>query len=213
MMTWVRARVEQGDDRGLSLVEVIVAMTLTVLVTGTMIGTVFSSSRAGKVVRSQHDLTQEATVVLNRMTRELREAQAVTTVTNANGPNFSATGNVDMTFDVDFNGNGTIEPATADPERLTYRFDRANNRVLLLADSYSTPIIAGGVQNMTLSFTGRGADWTTFDAIAAGGNGNGLLDGFELRKVDAVQVQLVMKIDGHTQTLNTGVNLRNLTSS
>ena len=206
-------------EAGFTLVEMLVAMALSLLITGTMLGAVLSASGAGTAVRSQHDIAQEATVVINRLSRELREAEAVQSVTNATGPNYSPTANVEITFDVNFNsGKGpgqdnSIEPAAPDPERLTYRFERANHRVLLLAASYSTPIIAGGVQDMTLSFTGKGKDWTTYDAAAAGGNANGLLDGFELKKIDAVQIHLVMQVGGHTQTLDTGVNLRNMTTS
>ena len=46
---------------------------------------------------------------------------------------------------------------------------------------------------------------------AHGGNGNGLLDSFELAKIDSVQISIVMDVNGSTQTLDAGVNLRNLT--
>jgi prepilin-type N-terminal cleavage/methylation domain-containing protein len=198
-------------DGGFTLIETMVAMTLATLLMGTMITAVFSADRTGAVVRSQHDITQEAAVVLSRLTRELREAKEIVSVTNAAGPNYSSTGNVDITFDVDFDGNGTIDPYAADPEELTYRFDRTRHQVLLLAASYSTPIIAGGVRDLTLDFKGQGKPWTAFDATTAGGNGNVLLDGFELKNIDSVAITMVMDVGGSTQTLNAGTNLRNLT--
>jgi type II secretory pathway pseudopilin PulG len=204
-------RADPPSEDGFTLIEIMVAMSLAILLMGTMISAVLSAGKTGSVVRSQHDITQEAAVVLSRMTRELREALKITTVTNASGPNYSATGNVDVTFDVDFNNDGTIDPYAADPEELTYRFDRTRHQVLLLAASYSTPIIAGGVKDLKLDFTGKGKPWTDFDATTAGGNGNGLLDGFELKNIDAVKITMVMDVDGSTQTLDAGVNLRNLT--
>lgn len=204
-------RAAPSREAGFTLIELTLAAALTIALLGTMLSVVFSSAQTGSTVRDQHDLTQEATVVLNRLTREIREAKAISSVTNATGPNYSPTGDVAVTFDVDFNGDGVIDPYAPDPERLTYTFQRSRQRVLLQTANTATPVIAGGVQDLTLSFTARGADWTTLDPVAAGGNGNGLLDGFELAKLDAVQVHLVMSINGRTQTFDTGVNLRNLT--
>lgn len=204
----------EGSEAGFTLVEVLVAIVLASLLGGTMLAALISSAQAGRVVRNQHDIAQEATVVLNRMGRELREAYAIQSVTNASGSGatYDPAGNVEITFDVDFNNNGTIEPDAADPERLTYRFNRATHQVLLLASTYNTPIIAGGVNDMQLFFRGRDNDWTTYDTTAKGGNGDGLLNGFELKRLDTVEIRLVMRTASNTQTLDTSVNLRNLTS-
>ena len=209
----LRARLAAQDGQsGFTMVELLLAASISIAILGTMMGAVFAAARTGTTVRDEHDVAQEATVVLNRLTREIREAKQISSVTNPTGPNYSATSNVGVTFDVDFNGDGVIDPYAADPERITYTFDRANRRVLLQSANTTTPVIAGGVQDMTLTFTAKGASWTTLDATAGGGNNNGQLDGFELNQLDGIQIHLVMSVNGHSQSFDTGVNLRNLTS-
>lgn len=204
-------RLRHTGASGLSLVEVLVALLLTTLLSTMLFSSVTGTAKVVDKGKQQADLTEEARLMLGRMSRELRQARAVTAVTNPTGPGFSPTSDTAVTFEVDFNGNGTIDPSAADPEVLTYRYDAANRRVLLLAAGQSVPILAGNVQRFELGFSGAGRTWDAIDADpTAGGNGNGLLD-VELGKIDTVTVRVVMSAGGSQQSFQTTVDLRNLT--
>jgi type II secretory pathway component PulJ len=77
-------------DGGFTLVEALVASALLILV---MTMTLSVASTTGGIVgqaRDTTDLNEEARGALNRMTRELREASAITAVTNpAQSPSLS----------------------------------------------------------------------------------------------------------------------------
>ena len=238
-MSALLRRVRAADGtRGFTLVELLVSSMLFLMLSSMVFTAVISASRAAQGSREYNDLNEEARLLLNRMSRELREAKAVTAVANPGGavdgtgtPKFGgyyasdATGDVEVTFDVDFNGNGTIEPAADDPETLTYRYDRANRRVLLLAAGQSLPVLAAEVETFVLRYTSRvheadGAvdgvadgvvDWEELDADAADadGNGNNVLDGQELSKLDSITIELTVLRGSRQQTYRTQVDLRN----
>ncbi len=102
-----------------------------------------------------NDLNGEARLVLNRMSRELREAQRITAVINPAGPGYSATADSSITFEVDFNGNGTIEPNAADPEELTYFYDVSARQLQLQAAGSALPVLAANVAGFKMNFTSR----------------------------------------------------------
>ena len=111
-----------GDD-GLTLVELLVTILLLGIIGTLGIGAAVSTQRASDTNRTVNDLNEEARLSLTRLSRELREAERIVAVTNPTGPGYNATQDTSVTFEVDFNGNGVIEPTAADPERLTYVWD------------------------------------------------------------------------------------------
>lgn len=231
------ARVRCGGSGGFTLIELLVASTIFFILSGMMFTTVVGAARQAANSREYNDLNEEARLMLNRMSRELREARAITQVTNP-GAAVSATGtplygyytpssttNPTMTFDVDFNGNGVIEPAAADPEQLTYEYDRANKRVLLKADGQAVPVLAANVESFAMRFTSRYyqsdgsidgtrdglVQWEELDADAvnAKGNGNKVLDGSEITRIDSIAVEVTVLKGPRQQTYRTQVDLRN----
>ena len=223
-----------GEDRGFSLAETLVASVVLLIVLTVMFSTVFSSAQASKSTRVSNDSNEEARIMLTRMARELREATAVTDVTNpgatgtavASCDTFDATQPVSITFQVDFDGDKTIEPDAADPEELTYTYDPTTRRVVESAAGQSYPVLAGNVEEFKLTYTSRNqlADgecdataggtvyWSDLDRDTADGigNNNGVLDN-ELSDIDAVTIQLTMQPSGSAaqQTYRTQVDLRN----
>jgi Tfp pilus assembly protein PilW len=225
-----------GRDDGFTLIELLVGLVLTSLVTSTIFTAVMAATRVAKSSRTVNDLNEEARLVMNRMTRELREARVVTSVVNPAGPGgatMDGTGDVSLTFEVDFNGNGVIEPDAADPEVLTYLYDRASQQLVLKAAGQSLPVLAANVADFTVNFTTRryqydgvqfttGAGCTAVNQTKDGivhwyevdkypgsiGNCNGLLD-TELSVIDSVQIDLKVLYGPQQQVYRTTVDMRN----
>ena len=237
-LTQLLDRVRRSADRGFTLAELLVASMLFLLLSSMVFTSVVAATRTAQSSRQYNDLNEEARLLLNRMSRELREAQAVTAVSNpgeareADGdplyvgyympdPNADTT----VTFDVDFDGDGTIEPAAGDPETLTYRYDRTNRRVLLLAAGQELPVLAAEVENFSFRYSSRFHEsdgavdgvkdgivaWEELDADAAYalGNKNHVLDGHELAKLDSITIEITVLKDSRQQTYRTQVDLRN----
>jgi len=223
-------------DAGFTLIELLVGLVLTSLVTSTIFAAVMAATRVAKSSRTVNDLNEEARLVMNRMTRELREARVVTSVSNPAGPagaTMDGTSDVSLTFEVDFNGNGVIEPDAADPEVLTYLYDRAGQRLVLQAAGQSLPVLAANVADFTLDFTTRRyqydgvqfsagtgctavnqtkdgvVHWYEVDKYPASvGNCNGQLDA-ELSVIDSVQIDLKVLYGPQQQVYRTTVDMRN----
>jgi hypothetical protein len=64
-------------------------------------------------------------------------------------PAYDATANTAITFEVDFNGNGVIEPNAGDPEVITYSYNRASSRLLLQAGGQTLPVLASNVTSFS----------------------------------------------------------------
>jgi prepilin-type N-terminal cleavage/methylation domain-containing protein len=207
------------DDRGFTLVELMVATSLFLVLSGLMFTVVTSGARVVKTSRKYNDLNEEARVMLNRMSREIREAKAITAVTN---PGFAPGVDRSITFTVDFDGDGVIEPNAADPEVLTYRYEAAAKRVTLTAGGASVDVLAANVTKFALDFTSSAgylydanpADgtttWQELDADTTGrvGNRNGVLDQ-ELLHIDSVTIQFTVLDKPHQQDYRTTIDLRN----
>jgi prepilin-type N-terminal cleavage/methylation domain-containing protein len=233
-----RVRSQSCQDRGFTLVELLVGMVIFSIIMSVIFTAVMASSRLAKNSQTVNDLNEEARLVLNRMSRELREAQALTAVANpmAGSPatTLNPAGDVSITFHVDFNGNGTIEPLAADPEELTYLYDRAGQRLILKAGGLSTPVLAANVADFSVDFTSRRyqfdgvawaagsgctsiseprdgtVHWWEIDKYPSGsvGNCDGQLNS-ELVAVDSIMLNLKVLYGAKQQVYQTTVDLRN----
>lgn len=231
-----RPRPRPQDDAGLTLVELLVTVLLMGIIGSIGIGVAVSTQRAGETNRVVNDLNEEARLSLTRLSRELREAESIVAVTNPSGPGYQADQDVSVTFEVDFNGNGVIEPSAADPERLTYVWDASAGELMLQASAVSYPVVSGNVEEFRLDLTSRlysfdgvnsaaglegcavpaGAakdgivHWWEVDGYRARGNCNGTPD-VELSAVDSVGIELKVLEGSRQQTYRTQVDLRNVT--
>lgn len=205
-------------DAGVSLVEVLVAVGLFGMLGTLLLGFALSTGEVADDVQRTAGLSEEARLAMERMTRELRQAEAVRGVALPASPG----GATAITFWTDFDGDGAEDVVPTDPERLTYRWDPASGELTLTANEGSTIAetrpMADRVSSFVLGL--RSSLWeldadgngvTTWQEVdrAPGGNGNGQPDGAELTRIDLVEVSLRLREDGHTQGYVTEVDLRN----
>ena len=168
-----------GDDAGFTLVEMLCAMVMLGAFGSIFMSTVMGADNSASATSSQHDLNEEARLALNRMARELRQATALTSVLNPDGPSYNSASITAVTFTADFNGDGCIDGvaptptpspppvcqpyAASNPETLTYCWDpSATVRQLYLIPGVlatsscqvtgARPILAGQVTTFELSY-------------------------------------------------------------
>jgi len=221
----------KNDDSGFTLIELLVASVMFFIVLAAIATVVATTSSSAETTRQTNDLNEQARLALNRVTRELRQAQEIEEVKVTGGV---ITG---LTFTVDFNGNGSIDTSPADPERLTYCWDTAGRRLLLTPDvgggmpcdnSAALPILSSDVQNLDIQLrsnlwqhdgscpaspTPDGyVTWQELDCapLSAGvGNRDGALDTIELRNINGVAISLTVLTGARRQVYETQVNMRN----
>lgn len=98
-----------GQDAGFTLVELLLGMVLVGVISAIGITTVLTTSRSADVTLAEHDGVEEARLALNRMTRELRQAETIVRAINPDGVAHSATAITAITFEADFDGDGCID--------------------------------------------------------------------------------------------------------
>ncbi|MGV3561924.1 MAG: PulJ/GspJ family protein [Nocardioides sp.] len=196
---------EAPRDQGFTMVEMLVSMALFGVLGTVLLGFSLGSARVADGVQSATDVTEEARLATERMTRELRQAEGLSGALVSDG------NVVAMTIQVDFDGSGTIDTTAVDPEVLTYRWLEDSERLTLTANNDLTrPVLAGGVELVDIRLRSSqwiydGADasepdgtttWQELDASSIG-NRNGQPDAAELPFIDLVSVELVVR-DGDT---------------
>lgn len=195
-------------------------MFLFIILIVILMSGIVSISKATDTSKRLTNVNEQARVAVERMSRELRQAQAIRSVVLPTSPG----GDVEATFEVDFNGNQTIDEFGADPEVLTYRYEAANERLTLTANdeagnTVTRPILSEEVTAFSYDFVSSlwqhdtdkngTTSWTELDAIAGIGNQNGVLDAPELTKIDLVVITVTLMDGPHKQTYQTKVGLRN----
>jgi len=219
-MRTIPSRVRESGDRGFSLVESIIAMTVFSVLGAAMFSTVMSSQSSAKATRRTNNLNEEARVALNRLSRELRQAREIVYVNPANPSAL-------LEFDVDFNNNDVIEPSAPDAERLRYSYDPDKDQILLTTatptgTSVTLPILASDVTSFTLDYRSRDyrydrngdgvTTWQELDPTPANGgvgDGSGTLTAAELKHIDSVVISFTVLKDRQAQVYRTQVDLRN----
>ena len=176
LMTKLRAR----DDSGFTLIEFLVAMVLFVVLMAVTMSVVVASNDAVATASQVQTLNEEARQAINRMSRDLRQANSIVTAVNPDGtPGFNPnTDIVAVRFTADYNGDGCApSPVTAtaacpvpynasNPEDLTYCYDPTTKQ-LYVSDNQSgitpitststscsggQPLLAGNVAGFTIEY-------------------------------------------------------------
>lgn len=202
-------------DAGISLIEVLVGMGLFAVLGTLLLGFALSTSRVSEDTRALTTMNERSRLVMERLTRELRQAQAIQVV------KLPPAATTSVTFWTDFDGlpgEGTI----ADPEVLTYTWDPSTKNLTLSAKGMTgaASVLATDVSSFTLGLRsskwqydanadGR-TSWEELDAAGAPvGNANGVPDGPELDNIDLVEISMTVQEGDRVQTYSTQVDLRN----
>lgn len=212
-------------DAGLTLIEVLVAMTLFGVVGTVLLGFALGTAAVTDRVQVGGALTGESRVAMERMARELRQAREIDAVQFQSATSTTTA----ITFWTDFDGDGVRDTGLSDPEVLTYRWDPASRVLTLTADDASgtaltRPVLAATVLDFDLQLrsslwqhdaspNGIPTTWQELDAAGSPvGNGNGVPD-VELDHVDLVAVTMTVVEDGQRQTYDFQADLRNRAQS
>ena len=211
---------EPPADRGFTLVELLVSMGLFAVLGSVLLGFVLSTADVTDDVSETADVTGEARLALERMNRELRQARSIEAASISDNV-------VSLTFWTDFDGDDTKDTGLADPEVLTYRWDRAGGTLTLSAPTAGTtvtrPVLAAKVASFDLRLRSSlwqydGADGTapdgetTWQELDRAGPPVGDRDGVpdvELEHVDLVAVRLRLQVQGATREFVMQADLRN----
>ena len=118
------------DERGLTIVELLIAISIFSVVSASMYTLVFSLRRSSEQTRSIAQVSQEARRGLNRMVRDTREGDAIVAIDNDLSDNRAS-----YTVQVDFDANNAITTSgvngSGDAEQLTYEFNRSAKTLTL----------------------------------------------------------------------------------
>lgn len=213
------------DERGFTLIEALVALGLFGILASILFSVVMNGATMLRGTRQQTDLNEESRLLLNRISRELREASSITSVINPGGSTYDATGDTSLTFEVDFNGNGVIEPDATDPERLTYKYEYAAKKVSLQTTTLTYPILAENVELFKISYYSQRFEcdvdkdgivtWEEVESapnpcpdLAGDSDSPPSLD-VELGSVNSVVVELTVLTGNRRQNYRTQVDMRN----
>jgi type II secretory pathway pseudopilin PulG len=258
-----------GSDEGFTLVELLVATTLSLMIGVVVVSTLVTSQKAVNTTISMADINGEARSLLNRLAGDLRQATPVTTTTSGvsvETPAITAVQNpypggtsavTSITFNADFSGDGCIAGITSDkcspapavdpsnPETETFCWlppvaPATASSVYLIPSTVATgtcgpvgtaePLMSGQVTSLQIYcdssnylYDTNGDGLTTWQEIddhappigtGTGASGSGtnthVLTQGELTLINSVLIVVQVKENGHAQTYQTLVSLRNV---
>lgn len=220
-------------DAGVSLVEVLVGMGLFGVLTTILLGVSLSTSRVSEHTRQVSAVNAESQLVMERITRELRQASCVTQVNGSawrqdplKCPVTSATTPTDsarLSFVVDFDGSAADQTSPAVAVR--YFWDSGDKK-LVIQEGADTGVLAHGVTAFSVSvgstlwqYDVNSDGDTTWQELNNAGSPVGDSDNppvldFELPYVDRVEIAMTISRDiagtSFEQTYSTKVDMRNV---
>lgn len=201
-------------DDGFGMVEMLVAMALFGILGTVLLGFALGTSRVTDVVRADSEVTGEARLAVERMTRELRQASELRDVTIVDRRVLS------FTVGIDFDGRDGVEDvaSTDDHEVLTYAWDPAGRTLTLRGGNDVAEVLAGGVERVEFRLRSsqwiydRNRDgtteWLEIDQAAVSVT-DGQLDETELALIDLIAVELEVEDSGTTRRFIVQADMRN----
>lgn len=211
------------NEEGFTLVEFLVAIFVFSAISIAMYQVLFMTTRGSERAKDIVNTSEEARLGFNRLVRDTREGREVKSPSSQS-----------FTVDIDFNGNGTIEPSPPDPlgsyESVRFDFNPVTGGfgTVTVTAAGSTETLMDGVDcirktdgTCNPAFTYRSsrleydanADGVTssaeLDAAPSIGNNNGVLDGNEIALVDVVAFALRVKVGGSIENFYAEAQLRN----
>lgn len=201
-------------DAGFSLVEMLVGMALFAVLGTLLLGFAIGTTGVADDVRADSNTSGEARLAVERMTRELRQASEIRSVTIDDEGRVLA-----FTLGIDFDGQGGVEANAADdPEVLTYTWRPEERSLVLSGGGDSADVLAGGVVKADLRL--RSSQWiydtngdgtTTWQEIddSSVSTSDDQLDAAELALIDLVSVELEVQDGDTTRQFVVQADMRN----
>lgn len=210
-------------QEGFTLVELLVGILLLAIVSIGFYTVLFATSRSGDTSRAVTKVSEEARLGFGRMVRDTRQGRGVVA---ASGTSY--------TVEVDFDGDGVIEPdgslnSQGDYEVLTFNFNEAADTISLNGEILMRRVQCVEVSDVckpVFNFASNRLeyDWTPKDGITAWeeldaapmhgvigvGNNNGTLDSAELPFISTVTYELMVVEKESSTEFITEAQLRNL---
>lgn len=198
-----------SDERGYSLTELAVVMSIFLIFMAMATPFMFGQLRGALRTESRVDIQQDARTALRVMTRELRQAKELYSSTD------KPSGKNRISFGVDFNNDGKINSYDVDTlalEQVTYYVSsgklfrgRKQGQGQPLAEGVSQLVFTIYGSNPALDANGDGlVSETELDL-----NGNGQWDSAELANVTRVRVSVTVSERGESQSYSAQAYLRN----
>ena len=195
------------DERGYTLVEFAIAMSVFAILMSIVTPLLFGQLRSGLSTEERIELQQNARTALRTMVRELRQASVLYSTTD------NPSGNDRVSVGVDFDGNGVISTATDAPmERITY-YRKASENALYRGRKFNQgQPLAENVEDVEFTMYGSNL---ALDADADGVveedelNPDGNWTPAELANVTRVSISMTLASDEQDQAYEAEAFLRN----
>jgi prepilin-type N-terminal cleavage/methylation domain-containing protein len=214
--------VDSRGQEGFTLIELLVGILLLAIVSIAFYMSLFAASRAGDTSRAVTKVSEEARLGFSRMVRDTRQGRALV-----------AANDTSYTVEVDFDGDGVIEPDrtvnSPDYEVLTFAFNQSAETVTLNGEVLMRRVRCvevSGVCKRVFDYTSNRLqyDWPPKDGFATWkeldeapvhgvigvGNNDGALDSAELPFISNVTFELMVLEDDASTEFIAEAQLRNL---
>lgn len=185
-----------NDERGLTLVEILVTISILAVVTSGFYMVMLSGTESSQTTRSLAQVGEEARLGFNRILRDTRQADTITDNTASA-----------YTIRVDYNDDGLYQTPNAqgDYEILTYAFDQASGRITISATGAGTQTLMDGVEQVP------GEDVFSYSSnrLEYDWNGDGVTTLAELEDAGSFGVTLTAaEIQSFISSVNYAVRIR-----
>jgi prepilin-type N-terminal cleavage/methylation domain-containing protein len=215
--------VDSKRQEGFTLVELLVGIVILALVSVGFYTVLFATSRSADTSRAVTKVSEEARLGFSRMVRDTRQGRRLVAATETS-----------YTVEVDFDGDGVIEPNGAqnsqgDFEVITFSFNESTETISLNGEILMRRVQCVEVSSLCKPVFGYTSnrleyDWTPKDGITTWeeldeapihgvigvGNNDGSLDSAELPFISNVTYELVVTENDASTKYIAEAQLRNL---
>lgn len=203
-------------DHGMTLIELLVAMSIFAVLASLLLASVISLNRATEDTRKLTSVGEETRLGMERLTRELRQASAI----KAAALPQTAGDPTQFTLQVNWDDNPCISATAADPEQVTYVYNPTTDVLTMKAYGHDdAPLLATRVTKFDLDLRSSAwqydtnldgvTSWREIDASSIGDNSPYNFTTAELSNFDLVHLVITTKDGSHTIDYTTDVDLRN----
>lgn len=217
-MTAPAARSFRPRDEGMTLIELLVAMSIFGVLGTLVLSFGIATAHITDETSNSVDLNEEARVAIERLARDLRDADHVTQVLPApGGSGCDANEFVGLSFT-----EGSTETADV-PHAVSYKWDIGNKQLILseaIPDPEQQPILAAKVSHLCIQLWSsrwspipahpdKGTSWAELNPPSPPNTTDWWCTA-QLADVDRVSLSLTAEMHGHARTYTTDVFLRNV---